>query len=170
MMQGKTLLEPGVRSHTRAVTPNTHVRGSKGRHVSDGSVKRPRGIDETFHCTTNSAYLRGFGRTDEQTRTADPISLRVIIHALQGFARACKSPISKGFSPLRLSMCCTVLRSRWCQSGVKKLPAMNWCFPYAALPLYGDSASTELMLGVASGAGFGRRASRPLVAAPADLR
>ena len=42
-------------------------------------------------------------------------SLRVIIHALHGFARACKS---KGFPLLRLAMRCTVLRSRWCQSGV----------------------------------------------------
>jgi hypothetical protein len=46
-------------------------------------------------------------------------SLRVIIQALQGFARGCKSPISKGVSFLPLALCCTVLRSRWCQSGVK---------------------------------------------------
>ncbi len=57
-------------------------------------------------------------RADERTRTADLISLRVIIHALQGFARACKSRISKQLSLLRLAACCTVLRSRWCQSGV----------------------------------------------------
>jgi hypothetical protein len=46
-------------------------------------------------------------------------SLRVIIHALQGFARACKCRISRRFSYLWLAKCCTVLRSRWCQSGVK---------------------------------------------------
>src|SRR5215217_3697902 len=39
-------------------------------------------------------------------------------------------------------MCCTVLRSRWWPSGCKKVTEMNWCFPYAALPFYGDSAST----------------------------
>ena len=37
---------------------------------------------------------------------------------LQGFAGLCKCPISKGFSFLRFAPCCTVLRSRWCQSGV----------------------------------------------------
>ena len=47
-------------------------------------------------------------------------SLRVIIHVLQGFAQGCESPIFKGFSFLRLAPCCTALRSRWCQSGVKR--------------------------------------------------
>src|SRR5919107_3058727 len=45
-------------------------------------------------------------------------SLRAIFSALLGIARACKSPISKPLSLLRLALCCTVLRSRWCQSGV----------------------------------------------------
>jgi hypothetical protein len=43
----------------------------------------------------------------------------VIIQVLQGYARACKSRISKRFSFLCLAQCCTVLRSRWCQSDVK---------------------------------------------------
>ena len=47
-------------------------------------------------------------------------SLRVIIHALQGRARACKSRVFKPASFLCLALCCTVLRSRWCQSGVRK--------------------------------------------------
>jgi len=47
-------------------------------------------------------------------------SLRVINRVLQGFARVCKSPISKVVSLLRLALCCTVLRSQWCQSGVKR--------------------------------------------------
>jgi hypothetical protein len=37
---------------------------------------------------------------------------------LQGFAGACISRISKGVSFLCLALCWTVLRSRWCQSGV----------------------------------------------------
>jgi hypothetical protein len=45
-------------------------------------------------------------------------SLRVIIQALQGFARFCDLPISKPVSLLYLALCCTVLRCRWCQSGV----------------------------------------------------
>jgi hypothetical protein len=56
---------------------------------------------------------------DERTRTADLISLRVIIHRLQAFAGACKSRISKRLSLLRVAACCTVLRSRWYQSGIK---------------------------------------------------
>jgi hypothetical protein len=51
-------------------------------------------------------------------RTADLLQLRVIIHALQGLARVCRSRISKPFSFLCLAACCTVLRSRWYQSGI----------------------------------------------------
>jgi hypothetical protein len=59
-----------------------------------------------------------FWRADERTRTAYPCSLRVIHQALQGVAQMCKSRISKQLSLLRVALCCTVLRSRWCQSGV----------------------------------------------------
>jgi hypothetical protein len=37
---------------------------------------------------------------------------------LQGLAQECKSRMSKPVSILRVAACCTVLRSRWCQSGV----------------------------------------------------
>src|ERR687890_1566546 len=57
-------------------------------------------------------------RADERTRTAYPCSLRVIPQALQGVAGDCKCRISKGLSLLGVALCCTVLRSRWCQSGV----------------------------------------------------
>jgi hypothetical protein len=46
-------------------------------------------------------------------------SLRVIIQALQGCAQACNSPIPKRLSLLGVAACCTALRSRWCQSGVR---------------------------------------------------
>jgi hypothetical protein len=49
-------------------------------------------------------------------------SLRVINRRLQGFARACESPISKGFPLLWLAVCCRALRSKWCQSGVRSRP------------------------------------------------
>jgi hypothetical protein len=62
--------------------------------------------------------LQAKQRADEQTRTAYPCSFRVISHALQGFAEACKTRISRLVSFLWLALCCTVLRSRWCQSGV----------------------------------------------------
>jgi hypothetical protein len=66
-----------------------------------------------------SAYLSRIGRADERTRTADPTSLRVIGHVLQGVARGCNSRISKLFSRLRFAGCCTVLRPRWYQSGIR---------------------------------------------------
>jgi hypothetical protein len=73
----------------------------------------------SFHFYKYSAYLSRMVRADERTRTADLTSLRVIIHVLQGFAQPCKSTISKGFSFLCLALCCTVLRSRWYQSGIR---------------------------------------------------
>jgi hypothetical protein len=59
-------------------------------------------------------------RADERARTADLISLRVLIHALQGVAEDCKCRISKPYSFLQLAVRCTVLHSRWCQSGVRR--------------------------------------------------
>src|SRR5215208_1830375 len=60
----------------------------------------------------------GKKRVDERTRTAFLLQLRVISHALLGFARACKSRITKPLSLLRVAACCTVLRSQWYQSGI----------------------------------------------------
>jgi hypothetical protein len=64
-------------------------------------------------------------RADERTRTADLLQVRVISQALQGLARGCKYGISKPVSFLRLTACCTVLRSRWYQCGIKRLPLMH---------------------------------------------
>jgi hypothetical protein len=66
--------------------------------------------------------LSGSERADERTRTADLPSLRVINHVLQGFARACNTRIDKRRTLLLLAVSCTVLRSRWCQSGVRNRP------------------------------------------------
>src|ERR687889_961779 len=57
----------------------------------------------------------------EPTSGLEPLScsLRVIHQVLQGVARGCKSRISKGYSLLRVAPRCTVLRSRWCQSGAQ---------------------------------------------------
>ena len=59
---------------------------------------------------------------EEPTSGLEPLtcSLRVIIQALQGFARACKSRIFRGVSFPCLAACCTVLRSRWYQRGIKR--------------------------------------------------
>jgi len=57
-------------------------------------------------------------RADERTRTAN-LPITSDKWGLQGFARSCTSRISKRFSLLRVALCCTVLRSRWCQSGIR---------------------------------------------------
>jgi hypothetical protein len=64
--------------------------------------------------------LHWFRRADERTRTADLVSLRVITQALQRFAQGCISPIFRGVSFPCLAACCTVLRSRWYQSGINR--------------------------------------------------
>src|SRR5215212_7030181 len=58
-----------------------------------------------------------YADSGEPTSGLEPLtcSLRVIHQALLGVARGCKSPISNGFSFPWLALCCTVLRSRWCQ-------------------------------------------------------
>jgi hypothetical protein len=56
-----------------------------------------------YQNSKNPAYLSQLGRADERTRTADPISLRVIHHAMQRVARGCKPRISRGVSLLRVA-------------------------------------------------------------------
>ena len=78
--------------------------------------------------------LQEKGRADERTRTADLISLRVIGQALQGFAGRCRTRISKWLSLPRFALCCAVLRSRWCHSGVNiTLVSAQHCSPRLVL-------------------------------------
>ena len=65
--------------------------------------------------------LPAIAKNREPTSGLEPLtcSLRVIIHALQGFAQACKPRIFRRLSLLRVAVCCTIVRSWWCQSGVK---------------------------------------------------
>ena len=71
-------------------------------------------LNTSIGCFSFLRVLQEKQRADERTRTADLLQLRVIGQWLQG----CKSRISTGFSLLCLDQCCTVLRSRWYQSGV----------------------------------------------------
>jgi hypothetical protein len=62
----------------------------------------------------------------KESRRADSnrlplLQLRVITQALQGCAGDCKCRIFRGISFPCLAACCTVLRSRWYQSGIKRL-------------------------------------------------
>jgi hypothetical protein len=68
------------------------------------------------------SFLQDLQAKREPTSGLEPLtcSLRVIIQALQRFAGACKTRIDKPISFLRLALCCTVLRSRWYQSGINR--------------------------------------------------
>ena len=83
--------------------------------------KSPRRWTRGYSLSEYAAYLWAKERAYEGTRTPGLLQLLVIIHALQGFAEACKTRISKPLSFLWLAARCTVLRSRWCQSGIKML-------------------------------------------------
>ncbi|CAN5728382.1 hypothetical protein BH24ACT22_BH24ACT22_12030 [soil metagenome] len=48
-------------------------------------------------------------------------------NSLQGFAQDCEFRMDKRFMLLRLAACCTVLRSRWCQSGVSCGRRQSFC-------------------------------------------
>src|SRR5687768_13361986 len=90
----------------------------RGRLAIAGCSTNLRSLSKTtFHplCFTCKSQ-----ENREPTSGLEPLtcSLRVIHQALQGFARACKTCISKGVSFLRIATCCTVLRSRWYQSGI----------------------------------------------------
>jgi hypothetical protein len=70
-------------------------------------------------------------QNEEPTSGLEPLtcSLRVITQALQGCAGDCKSRISKLVSFLRIAPCCTVLRSRWYQCGIKTSDRLTHCDP-----------------------------------------
>src|SRR5215204_2749546 len=77
-------------------------------------------------------------------------SLRVITQALQEFAGVCKCRVSRGVFILYLAACCTVLRSRWYQSGIRTtesytLTAVQWHVP----ALFGATIRRHPFLSVA---------------------
>ena len=66
----------------------------------------------------------GLSMDEIESRRADSnrlplLQLRVITQALQGCAGGCKHRIFRGVSFPCLAACCTVLRSRWYQSGIR---------------------------------------------------
>jgi hypothetical protein len=77
----------------------------------------------------------------EPTSGLEPLtcSLRVRQYALQGLARGCKTLISRQLSLLRVAGRCTVLRSRWCQSGVNFALAAVAC-DFSRSPWFFDSS------------------------------
>jgi hypothetical protein len=110
---------------TMITIPAAHrKRRSRASWQSAASSTAPRVCRDPALCwgilgaPRSSCKLGEKRRADERTRTAYPCSLRVIGQALREFAQVCKCRLSRPFSFLRLAACCTVLRSRWCQSGV----------------------------------------------------
>ena len=111
--------------------------------LASALVPRPLWIPEFF------LQIARKQRADERTRTADLISLQVISHALQGFARDCRIRILKQFSLLRLERCCTVLRSQWCQSGVSRPWITRRRYFCSALSSFSHSPFLKLVLNAA---------------------
>jgi hypothetical protein len=103
---------------------------------------------------------------EEPTSGLEPLacSLRVIGQTLQGFAEGCRSRIFRGVSLLCLALCCTVLRSRWYQSGIRtsdsyRLTAVQWHAPAT----FGATIRRLLFPGVAGCCRIGLDKAIPLL-------
>jgi hypothetical protein len=59
------------------------------------------------------------GEEGEPTSGLEPLTPAPATSDHSAVAGGCKYPLSKGFPLLRLAESCTVLRSQWCQSGIK---------------------------------------------------
>ena len=92
------------------------------RPLASGWHQESRGLTWAFSISSRfTCKWKQKQRAGERTRTADLISLRVLSQAFQRFAQACKTRIYRPISFLCLAAYCTVLRSRWCQSGIKSV-------------------------------------------------
>jgi hypothetical protein len=121
----------GARQHNHGPRPLLALDSQHGK-----SRRQQHGRGVGIESTVDKASDKNIGgfpfcgvcrKTREPTSGLEPLScsLRVIIHVLLGFARACKSRISKRLSLLRVATRCTVLRFRWCQSGVNSIYLLN---------------------------------------------
>jgi hypothetical protein len=101
----------GYRRHREQSNPNAASRDQNG---ANKNPLHHRGFYRPPSFSCKSPHDR------EPTSGLGPLScsLRVITQALQGVAGGCKCRIFRGVSFLRLAECCTVLRSRWYQSGI----------------------------------------------------
>ena len=70
-------------------------------------------------CDRRLSVFTGFAGKTKSRLEPLTCSLRVITQALQGCAGACKYRIFRGGSFPCFALCCTVLRSRWYQSGIR---------------------------------------------------
>jgi hypothetical protein len=120
----------------RRTGQTVHTRGSAyatccALHTRSTSTQGTRSWDSVYCCPTAAKppveraghstflrYLQVRKRADERTRTADLL----ITSDPSRVAGGCKCRIFRGVSFLRFAVRCTVLRSRWCQSGVNIAP------------------------------------------------
>jgi hypothetical protein len=112
----------------------------RGLQESCGKLA-PRGVFELRNFTCKSRQNK------ELTSGLEPLScsLGVIIQALQGNAEDCKSRISKPVSFLCFAQRCTVLRSRWCQSGIR---SRLWSLLLSTRVLLSGCASGRVLVAI----------------------
>jgi hypothetical protein len=101
----------------------TCISPTQGRRLSK-SLLLPNPPTRTLRLLRFNGICR---ENKEPTSGLEPLtcSLRVIHQALQGYAGDCKCRIFRGVSFPCLAECCTVLRSRWYQSGIKRPGAIG---------------------------------------------
>jgi hypothetical protein len=104
--------------HRRVWSRTTYRSGADEDLVRSVVSKGPQYVAGGFVYHDYSAYLCGKISRRADSNRLPLLQLRVIIHVLQRIALACTYRIFSGFSFLGLAPRCTVLRSRWCQSGV----------------------------------------------------
>ena len=87
--------------------------------LEPASVLAPQSAETFSQVSLLSRVFRSLSRlegADERNRTAFLLQLRVIVRPCRGL----QIRISRRLPLLRIAPCCTVLRSRWCQSGVDR--------------------------------------------------
>jgi hypothetical protein len=96
-----------------------------GYEPPSSMIAHKSGVKRTAAVRWDAVSFRLFGlsKPNKESRRADSnrlplLQLRVIGQPLQGFAQGSKYRIPKRLSFLCLALCCTVLRSRWYQSGI----------------------------------------------------
>jgi hypothetical protein len=116
---GATLSQQGTEPRLRVCSFGTLMT------VSDPLYRQADMYSSSVASVSPVSRMQKNMRADERTRTACPCSLRVIGHVLQGCAENCKCRLFRGVSFPCLAECCTVLRCRWYQSGIKRPPMMH---------------------------------------------
>jgi hypothetical protein len=107
--------------------------------------------------TWPSPFTRSFSTNPKKIREPTSglknpslLQLRVITQTLQGIARGCKSRIFRGVSFPCLAACCTVLRSRWYQSGIRPLRIRSTLVPHLLNTSWPHVIATVLLIGCAN--------------------